>query len=203
MLKPRTKALPGARWASLPFVPAPTEAGWVWWYFLGDVSEPWWWRYCILTGRRAMASPDPMLMERTSQPHADGLATSEPSCKDTLGTHREGKRAAKLAHHVHIYWDVKLRHRLPKGRCECPIPRGSQGRVGWGRGQPELWVETLPTAGDCSSMFFTVPSNLSYSVTYMEMKHLLKSWRKNARVFAVRHCLSFIIPSWCFLLEEL
>lgn len=57
---------------------------------------------CILKGGRAMLSPDPVLMERTSQPRTDGLATSEPSCKDILGTHMEGKGAAKLVHNVYI-----------------------------------------------------------------------------------------------------
>ncbi len=36
-------------------------------------------------------------------------------------------------------------------RCECPIPGGVQGHIGWGPGQPELVPDSvlaiLPTAG--------------------------------------------------------
>lgn len=39
---------------------------------------------------------------------------------------------------------VRHRDRLPN--YGCSIPRGIQGQVGWGPGQPEL-VATLPMAG--------------------------------------------------------
>jgi len=28
-------------------------------------------------------------------------------------------------------------HNCPE-KCECPVPRGTQGQAGWGAGQPEL-----------------------------------------------------------------
>jgi len=30
--------------------------------------------------------------------------------------------------------------------CGCPIPGGTQRQVGWGSGQPDEWVATLPVA---------------------------------------------------------
>jgi len=50
---------------------------------------------------------------------------------------------------------VRCWHCCPES-CECPIPAGAQGQVGWGPGQPELLVDTL--------MIFKVLSNMSHSM---------------------------------------
>jgi len=47
--------------------------------------------------------------------------------------------------------------------CECAIPAGIQGQVGWGSGQPDV-VGDNPTAGICKRVGFKVPSNTSHSM---------------------------------------
>lgn len=48
--------------------------------------------------------------------------------------------------------------------CECPLPGGAQGQVGWGPGQPELVGGNQPTAGGWDQVGFKVLSNLSLSM---------------------------------------
>jgi len=56
----------------------------------------------------------------------------------------------------------------------CAIPGGAQSQVGWGPGQPELVVASLPTAWGWGWVGFEVPSNPNLSMIVNKSTSLIQ-----------------------------
>ena len=59
-----------------------------------------------------------------------------------------------------LYWEGgEAVAQAAQRSCECPIPGGAQGQVGWTLGSMSWWGAALPMAGGWNCVIFMVPSH--------------------------------------------